>query len=134
LFSPRSSPVGRDIVALTQDRHDLMIFNPRLNKWDKLIGPAINYPSFSRDGKYVYFQDWRDYLQTEEHSPSNGPVHISRIRLNDRKVENILDIKSIGTLAVGTIMSWSGLASDDSPLVARDISSQELYSLDWPMF
>jgi len=134
LFSPRSSPVGRDIVALTHDRHDLMIFNPRLKKWDKLIGPAINYPSFSRDGKYVYFQDWRDYLQTEEHSRGNGPVHISRIRLSDRKVENILEIRSIGTLAIGTIMSWSGLAPDDSPLVARDISSQELYSLDWPIF
>ena len=26
---------------------------------------------------------------------------------------------------------WGGLTPDDSPLVSRDISSQEIYALDW---
>jgi len=26
---------------------------------------------------------------------------------------------------------WSGLAPDDSPLVTRDNSNQEIYALDW---
>ena len=26
---------------------------------------------------------------------------------------------------------WSGLAPDDSPLVLRDTSVQEIYALDW---
>jgi hypothetical protein len=33
-----------------------------------------------------------------------------------------------GTMA-GTITGWSGLAPDDSPVVARAISRQEVYAL-----
>ena len=51
-------------------------------------------------------------------------------RLADRKVENIVDIQRTGR----GIGGWFGLAPDDSPLVARDIRTQEIYALamDWP--
>jgi hypothetical protein len=26
---------------------------------------------------------------------------------------------------------WTGLAPDDSPLALRDISTQEIYAIDW---
>jgi Tol biopolymer transport system component len=133
LFSPRSSPTGRYIAALIDLTHDLMLFDSQTKKWIKLIGPQINYPSFSRDGKYIYFQDWRDYSQSGGRPLRGGLVRVCRIRLSDRKVESLFDIKGIASVAIGTIMPWSGLAPDDSPLLARDISSQELYSLDWPL-
>jgi len=39
-----------------------------------------------------------------------------------------------GRLTAGTITGWFGLAPDDSPLFARDISTSEIYELemDWP--
>jgi hypothetical protein len=59
---------------------------------------------------------------------------IVRLRLSDRKVENTVDIKGVGRLTTGTIIDWFGLAPDDSPLFARDISTSEIFALDvqWP--
>jgi len=31
----------------------------------------------------------------------------------------------------GTFSSWTGLAPDDSLLLVRDTSTQEIYALDW---
>jgi hypothetical protein len=59
---------------------------------------------------------------------------ILRLRLIDRKVENIMDIGNVGRLITGSFVSWFDLAPDDSPLFARDIGSAEIYALDvqWP--
>jgi hypothetical protein len=34
-------------------------------------------------------------------------------------------------MAIGLLGPWSGLSPDDSPLLLRDISSQDVYALDW---
>jgi hypothetical protein len=52
------------------------------------------------------------------------------LRLSDRKTESIVDIKNIGRLTTGMFASSFGLAPDDSPLFARDISTQEIYALE----
>ena len=31
----------------------------------------------------------------------------------------------------GPFGPWTGLGPDDTPLLVRDISSQEIYALDW---
>ena len=33
----------------------------------------------------------------------------------------------------GSFGSWTGLAPDDSPLALRDISTYEIYALDWQL-
>jgi hypothetical protein len=40
-----------------------------------------------------------------------------------------------GHLTIETFGDWFGLAPEDSPLFARDISTQEIYALDmeWPL-
>jgi hypothetical protein len=54
------------------------------------------------------------------------------VRLADRKLERVVSLKgfrrAMGTNGVGF---WSGLTPDDSPLVMRNIGSQEVYALDW---
>jgi hypothetical protein len=59
---------------------------------------------------------------------------IVRLRLSDRKIENIVDIKNVGRVTTGTFVDWFGLALDDSPIFARDISTSEIWALDveWP--
>jgi hypothetical protein len=79
---------------------------------------------WSHDGKYIYFGQ----------SPQSGKSYrIVRLRLRDQKIESVADVSSVGRGTAGTLQSF-GLAPDDSPLVARDISSQEVYALDvdWP--
>jgi Tol biopolymer transport system component len=123
LFSPRWSPDGRYIAAITTDEgNKLMLFDFVTQKWTQVFGSPLGYLLWSHDGKYIYFQDMRN------------SERIVRLRLSDRKMENMVDIKNVGRLTTGTFVDWFGLAPDDSPLFARDISTSEIYALemDWP--
>ncbi len=43
----------------------------------------------------------------------------------------IVELKAIVRLPLGAFASWSGLTPDNEPQLSRDISSQEIYSLNW---
>jgi Tol biopolymer transport system component/DNA-binding winged helix-turn-helix (wHTH) protein len=127
-FSPRWSPDGRFIAAITKDTaFKLMLFDFSSRRWTEVFGSQMGYPSWSHDGKYIYFQSWHDPVK-------HTGERIVKLRLSDRKTENIVDIKGVGRLTTGTIVAWLGLAPDDSPLFARDISTSEIFALDveWP--
>ncbi len=104
-----------------------MLFDFATQKWTEAFGYEIGYQWWSHDGKYIYFQDKRNSAQGARNL-------VVRLRLSDRKIENIVDVKNVGRLTTGTIADWFGLAPDDSPLFARDISTTEIYALemDWP--
>jgi Tol biopolymer transport system component len=124
LFSPRVSPDGRYVVAMTSARpHRLMLFDTSAGKWTKVSGSGYGYPSWSQDGKYVYFRE-------AEYFGGGNSSRILRVRVSDRHVENVVDEKNVGRMTTGTIVPWLGLAPDDSPLFARDIGTQEIYALD----
>jgi WD40 repeat protein len=46
------------------------------------------------------------------------------------KIETVADVSKAGRWTAGTMGQWFGLAPDDSPLVARDISTQEIFALE----
>jgi hypothetical protein len=121
LFSPRWSPDGRFIVALTgaaAPTEKLMFFDVNAQKWEECCeASSFNYPSFSRDGKYIYFSD----------VPSAA---FYRERLGDRKIEPVAKIDAPGGMKLGDFYYWSGLTPDDSPLFLRDNSAREIYALD----
>ena len=56
---------------------------------------------------------------------------MARVRISDRRLETVVDLKSLDRLSIGTFMSWSRLAPDDSVLLSRNISTQEIYALKW---
>lgn len=127
LYSPRWSPDGRFIAAVTNGRlGKLMLFDFSTKKWMP-IGVEGGFISWSRDGKYLYFQAWDD-------PGRHVGERILRFRLGDGKIENIIDLKNLGRLTTGAFAEWFGLALDDSPLFARDISTTEIYALEmsWP--
>jgi len=117
LFSPHWSPDGRYIVALSSDSQKLMLFDFKTQKWAELARITTAYPNWSRDGKYVYF-----------HS-SGGDIAIYRVRISDHKLEKVVSLKEM-RLTIGDFGTWCGLAPDDSPLILRDVGSQEIYALD----
>jgi Tol biopolymer transport system component/DNA-binding winged helix-turn-helix (wHTH) protein len=123
LFSPRWSPDGRYICAITAGPpFKLILFDFTTQKWMPLFGSDMSFPTWSHDGRYIYF----------EHSHNlghNGSQTIDRIRLSDHNVETVADLKRVGRMITGTFAGWSGLAPDDSPLVSRDISTHEIYAL-----
>jgi hypothetical protein len=77
-----------------------------------------NRPLGSHDGNHIYF-----------HSFGSDPALYS-VRVRDHKLERIVSLKGI-RLTIGVIGTWCGLAPDDSPLVLRDIGTQEIYALDF---
>jgi hypothetical protein len=79
-----------------------------------LFGGAA-FPNWSKSGDYVYFLD-------------NNQPSVVRIRIRDLKTERMADLKSFRV--TGQAFGWLGLTPDDSPLLLRDIGTQEIYALD----
>jgi len=123
MWSPRTSPDGRYIAALSQQGGKMMLYDNRTEKWQELSSHYSGYPSWSRDGRFLYFQDWNLGM--------GHPSRVVRIRISDRRLETIVDLKSLDRLSIGTFMSWSGLAPDDSVLLSRNNSTQEIYAVKW---
>jgi len=107
-------PDGETIIYMTP-----MLFDFKTREWQQLLSTNMGSPSWSRGGKYLYLQDWS--------TPNDRMV---RLRLSGRKLERIAAFESIGGLGLGTIIAWTGLTPDDSPLPARDVSAQEIYALE----
>jgi eukaryotic-like serine/threonine-protein kinase len=119
LYSPRWSPDGRYLAAITLDSLKLMLFDFTTQKWTELAKIFVAYPTWSRDGRYIYFDGILDNQEG-----------FYRAQVSDHKLERIFSMKGFQA-AGGAFGNWSGLAPDQSPLLARDTSIQELYSLDW---
>jgi eukaryotic-like serine/threonine-protein kinase len=117
LYSPRWSPDGRYIAALRVGPEILLIFDVRTKKWTESTKIAVDFPIWSRDSKYVYFD-----------SAENAP-NLYRVQIADRKLEKVASLRGI-RLAPTLGGFLNGLTPDDSPLVLRDVGNQEIYALD----
>ncbi|HLW79555.1 MAG TPA: protein kinase, partial [Terriglobia bacterium] len=122
LFSPRWSPDGKYILALTPDPEaKLMLYDVKTQKWSHLGVQHGGWIEWSRDSQSVYYDS--------SPPPPAGPG-IYRVRLADHKVGLVASTRELRS-AGGIFGSWYGLAPDDSPLAVRDAGSQEIYALDW---
>jgi serine/threonine protein kinase len=121
LFSPRWSPDGRFLAAVVgADQTKLKIFDFQTQRWsDWAKIPAVTgFLSWSQDGKYLYF----DTLFTDK------PV-FGRLKVGQAQFEPIVDLKGLNRY-FGPFGLWSGIAPDGSPILDRDISTQEIYALE----
>jgi hypothetical protein len=103
-----------------------MLFTLATQQWTQLINSDVGYPTWSRDTRYIYFQSG---------DPADWSETINRIRLVDLKEEKIMGLKDLShSIGASSGVEWFGLAPDGSPLVATDISTNEIYALDvqWP--
>ena len=94
-----------------------MLFDFKTQKWVELESIPAGFPNWSRDGTYLYFLS------------SGSDAAIYRVRISDHKLEKVVSLKGI-RLTIGEVGTWCGLAADDSPLILRDVGSQEIYALD----
>jgi Tol biopolymer transport system component/DNA-binding winged helix-turn-helix (wHTH) protein len=108
-FHPEWSPDGRYIAAYHEDWH-MVLFDFASQKWTDVTNSPVAYHKWSKDGKYVLF--------------NNGP-RIYRMRVTDLKVE---PVATLGELRPA--LPWYGYAPDDAPLAFHDVGTQEIYALD----
>jgi hypothetical protein len=96
-----------------------LLFDFKTEKWQELTsGTQVGYPNWSHDGKYLYY----------DNQPGKD-AGFYRVRISDHNVERIISLKDVRR-ASWLFGSWGGLSPDDSPLLLRDVSTQEIYALD----
>jgi serine/threonine protein kinase/Tol biopolymer transport system component len=119
LFSPRWSPDGRYIAAQSADQTKLLLYDFSTRKWQDFAKVDAQYFSWSHDGRYIYLT-----------TPGADPAFARIGLLSDHRMERLTSLKDI-RLFIGTFGSWTGIAPDDSLLILRDTSADEIYALDW---
>jgi Tol biopolymer transport system component len=117
LWSPRWSMNGRSIIAMSNNGRKLLVFDFSQHTWSLLAEGAIAYPQWSHRGEYVYFLS----------SLPGGNV-IYRVRLSDRRQEEVLDLKSFRQAPM-TMGGWMGIDPGDAPLLVRDAGTQDIHAL-----
>ena len=81
------------------------------------MGP-YGFPNWSLDGNYLYF----DTLNTR-------PT-FRRVKPGQRHSELLVDLAGFARFGVSSLVgAWSGVSPDGSPLLVRDLSTQEIYAL-----
>ena len=119
MFSPRWSPDGRYLATLSFETlsKTMFLFDFQTGKWNAWITDQgrIQYLSWTADGHSV------DY--------GFGLNACKRIRLGESKPEVLFD--STDTHIFFTDFGpWSDDAPDDSRILVRDASTEEIYALD----
>jgi Tol biopolymer transport system component len=120
LFSPRWSPDGRYVAALSLDFTTVKLFDFESHKWSNWLtepAGAVSYPVWSADSKYLYFDD----LVTDEES-------IRRVKVGENQAEPVFVLQGIERYP-GPFGLWTGRAADGSWMFVRDRSTQEVYRL-----
>jgi Tol biopolymer transport system component len=121
---PRWSPDGRYVAAISADNQKLLLLDLATQAWRQLWSDkrgTVGYVTWSPDSKYLGFDT----------SFTDDPAFF-RVRVGDGQIERIVSLSKIRRF-FGQWGEWSGMTPDGSPIVVRDISSQEIYALDWQL-
>jgi Tol biopolymer transport system component len=121
LFSPRWSPDGRYIVAMSPDFTTLKLFDFHTQQWITWLtepAGAVSYPIWSADSKSLYFDD----QVTDEES-------IRRVKVGEDHPERVFGLHGIERYP-GVFGQWTGRTPDGAWMFVRDRSTQEVYSLN----
>ena len=125
VFGPRWSPDGGALAVISPDNLRLLLLDYQTHSVRTLASGLgiIGYLAWSPDSAYIYF----DTVQTQ------NPAY-NRVRVRDAKVERIVDLTGFHAFpdkfGPGT---WTGLSPNLTPLFVRDLSTQEIYALDWQL-
>ncbi|HXM94195.1 MAG TPA: protein kinase [Candidatus Dormibacteraeota bacterium] len=116
LYSPRLSPDGQRLAALSSDSKKLWLFDFTTQRWTGSINQpeGIFFPAWSRDGNYVYY------------NVAGKNSAYRRVKVGQTRSELFVDSKNLRRW----LPPWSGLTPDGSALFVRDVSSDEIYSLE----
>lgn len=121
LFSPRWSPDGRYIAALSADSKKLVLFDFKTRQWSDWVSEtgSIGFLTWSPDARYLY------YDQTATQHPT-----FQRVKVGFTRPEVLFQLRDLNEYNDPLIGAWTGLAPDGSGLFVRDLSAREIYALD----
>jgi eukaryotic-like serine/threonine-protein kinase len=116
------SPDGRYFTGISASTHSLALYD-MASGTTRQLAEAADYPSWSPDGKYVYYSTlmWGQFL-----GPQKATIY--RVKVADGSVERVAPTPTFPL--AGNWGVWSGLAPDGSVLVLRELGTSDIYALD----
>lgn len=117
LFSPRWSPDGRWIAALTSDSRTVELYDVRTQQWSVLTTGTVGWLNWSHNSDAIYLLDF------------TGRGSVVRVPLASKQMERVADLSNFVT--TGQFGGALALTPKDEPLLLRDTGTQDVYSLDW---
>ena len=118
MFSPRWSPDGRWIAALTLDQKSLMIYEVSQKQWKELARTSAADPIWSSDSKSIYLHAFLE---------DNQPILKVSIPAGD--IHLVADLSSFRDQSIINYF-FGGLTPQDEPLIQPRIGTGDLYTLD----
>jgi len=125
-FAPRWSPDGRYILEVTTDHDDVMLLDLQTSRWSpfNLHRGAINFPSWSDNGRFIYFGDF-DSPVGGFRGRDPGYYRVPVTGGTAEKVADLKDFRGTGVMQGG----WSALDPDENPLLLRQAGIYDVYAL-----
>jgi len=114
LWTPRWSPDGRYISAVTIADRSLRLFDVAKGSWKAISADHIDSPTWSKDSQFISY------------NTEGGIRSLRRVRIADGHMEETVSLDGFPLRSYW----WSGLSLDGSPLVLRSLGGPEIYALD----
>ena len=119
LFSPRWSPDGQWIAALSRDQARLLVYNLEAGTWKTLFTGGAADPVWSADSRSVFF-----------HAFAQPGSAILRAGVSGT-LDNVADLSKLDLASVDNFF-FSGVTPDGRPLIEPRIGTGDLYSVELP--
>jgi Tol biopolymer transport system component len=116
LWSPRWSPDGKLVAVLDENAHLRLYDMAAQRAGAALTGFPAGYPMWSRDGRYVYFEN-------------NSSTAWYRVGVAQRKVELVERLTGLDTALNSA--GWVGMTPEGMLISARTVNPSNVYELEW---
>jgi hypothetical protein len=117
MWAPRWSPNGRFIAGLhLGPTGGIKIFDFETKRWTLVETFECGYPTWSSDSQFIYC------LRAWDEDPG-----VYRVRVSGGDAERVVDIK--GFRHTGAFTHWMGLDPTDTPMLLRDVGTDDIYAL-----
>jgi Tol biopolymer transport system component/DNA-binding winged helix-turn-helix (wHTH) protein len=116
VWSPRWSPNGRFIAGLYSGITGVKIFDFETKQWSIVERTGeTGFPTWSSNSQFIYFLRMG-------HDPG-----VFRVRVSGGNAKRVVDLK--GFRHTGAFTLWMGLDPTDTPMLIRDVGTDDIYAL-----